>query len=312
MSTATFSGSSSPKNSTTVRPTSSSPPERSRVEQALYTSAWPLRALARVSPALAGRAAARAFFTTYRPPVRPAEAALLATAERVEVPFGKQRLATWVLGDGPTVLLTHGWNGRAAQLAPLVGALATAGFRAVVFDHPGHGESPGSWTTIPEMVHALSEVDGWLGGAHAVVGHSMGAVLVTLAQARTIRPKRVVFIASPIEPTSWPKAFARRLGLPPSVDRAMLAAVEARAGTAITTIDPRPLLPTLSAPLLVVHDRSDREVPFSAGATIAATCPDAELLATDGLGHHKVLRDPQVGERVLAFLAPLTAPHRRT
>jgi hypothetical protein len=55
-------------------------------------------------------------------------------------------------------------------------------------------------------------------------------------------------------------------------------------------------------PLLVVHDRDDREVPWHDGAAIAAAWPGAALFTTEGIGHRKVLRDSRVVARVVDFL----------
>ncbi|WP_424520553.1 hypothetical protein [Rubrivirga sp.] len=58
--------------------------------------------------------------------------------------------------------------------------------------------------------------------------------------------------------------------------------------------------------MLLVHDRSDREVPFEDGgrAGQAATA----FWATDGLGHRRILRSDAVIARVVEFLRPLVEP----
>ena len=54
--------------------------------------------------------------------------------------------------------------------------------------------------------------------------------------------------------------------------------------------------------LLVFHDHDDREVPFAHGDRLAATWPDAELRTTEGLGHRRILRDPDVLAEAVAFV----------
>ena len=56
-------------------------------------------------------------------------------------------------------------------------------------------------------------------------------------------------------------------------------------------------------PLLVVHDRDDREVPWQDGAAIAAAWPGARRVDTVGLGHQRILRDPAVVQAVAEFVA---------
>jgi pimeloyl-ACP methyl ester carboxylesterase len=60
---------------------------------------------------------------------------------------------------------------------------------------------------------------------------------------------------------------------------------------------------TLNVPVLIVHDRDDREVPWTQGALIAEAWPGAQWLATRGLGHHRVLRDAATVQAIVDFLS---------
>ena len=61
------------------------------------------------------------------------------------------------------------------------------------------------------------------------------------------------------------------------------------------------LAPGMRAPLLIVHDEDDLDVPWQDGRTYAQTWPDSKLLTTSGLGHRKILREARVLEAVGAF-----------
>ncbi|WP_369916216.1 hypothetical protein [Plantactinospora sp. KBS50] len=52
-----------------------------------------------------------------------------------------------------------------------------------------------------------------------------------------------------------------------------------------------------------MHDRDDAAVPYGDGVAIAAAWTGATLRATDGLGHHRLLRDPEVIAAVVDFVA---------
>src|SRR5262249_18345651 len=54
----------------------------------------------------------------------------------------------------------------------------------------------------------------------------------------------------------------------------------------------------LPVPGLVVHDKSDREVPWRIGAQVAAAWPMSRLHLTEGLGHRRILRDPPVVDEI--------------
>lgn len=79
---------------------------------------------AAVSPRIAGDIAYRLFFTTTpRMAVREADAPTHADARRGGITVGGVDVATYEWGAGPrTLLLLHGWRGRASQFAPLVRA----------------------------------------------------------------------------------------------------------------------------------------------------------------------------------------------
>jgi pimeloyl-ACP methyl ester carboxylesterase len=54
--------------------------------------------------------------------------------------------------------------------------------------------------------------------------------------------------------------------------------------------------------LLVLHDRDDREVPFTHGEQLAASWPNAQLHAAQGLGHRRILRDEAIVADVTAYI----------
>jgi hypothetical protein len=55
-------------------------------------------------------------------------------------------------------------------------------------------------------------------------------------------------------------------------------------------------------PTLVVHDREDRQTSFAASQRLSTTLPQALFIATEGLGHHRLLRDARVTEHVVEFV----------
>ena len=63
----------------------------------------------------------------------------------------------------------------------------------------------------------------------------------------------------------------------------------------------------IAAPLLVVHDMNDAEVPIANGR-VYAQAPNARMLATDGLGHRRILRDLHVVDASVRFIAEHHTP----
>ena len=63
----------------------------------------------------------------------------------------------------------------------------------------------------------------------------------------------------------------------------------------------------IGAPLLVLHDEQDRAVPVTCGESLVRAWPGAELRKTRGLGHKRILRDPQVIASSVDFINAPTA-----
>jgi hypothetical protein len=53
----------------------------------------------------------------------------------------------------------------------------------------------------------------------------------------------------------------------------------------------------------VIHDRDDRMMPWTHGATVARLWPGARLLSTEGLGHRRILADEGVTRAAADFIA---------
>lgn len=66
---------------------------------------------------------------------------------------------------------------------------------------------------------------------------------------------------------------------------------------------PEVLARQLDVPGLVIHDQDDRDVPIEEGAAVARAWPGAQFVRTTGLGHRRILRDPEVIARAAAFIA---------
>jgi pimeloyl-ACP methyl ester carboxylesterase len=266
------------------------------------------RALERTAPAVAGFWADRLFFSPPRKRPSPAVASALEAGQPFDVAFGRGSLPAWRWGRGPTVLLVHGWGSRAGHIASLAPALMRAGLSAVAFDAPAHGTAPGRRTSIVEMASALQAVAAACGPVHGIVAHSAGAPVVTLALRAGLVVSRGVFLAPTAGPDGFTALFAARLGLGPAGLRAMKALAERRIGVRWEALSVPDLARGLRVPLLIVHDRDDGEIGWSEGAAIADAWPGAELVTTSGLGHVRLLRDPEVAARAAAFLTETGDP----
>ncbi|WP_421996124.1 alpha/beta hydrolase [Reyranella sp.] len=227
----------------------------------------------------------------------------------LELPAADERLGlgdglvAWRWGEGPPVLLVHGFEGHRAQFAAILAALRQRGLAAVALDVPAHGESAGEELTAVKFIAAIDRALAALGPLPAVVGHSMGGAMSLYALARRGGAGRAVLIAAPSSLKRELQRFATAVGLSPRGARAFIASVERHVGQPAADFDVRHLVGRIDLPLLLIHDQDDRRVPVVEAARAAHALPDAELMITRGLGHNRLLGDPVVVRAVVDFVA---------
>jgi len=266
------------------------------------------RYVGRVAPHQVGKTARDLWFTA------PARMEALAVPEggapfEIEAQGHAVRGLAWGADDAPTVYLVHGWGGRGAQLAAMVSPLVETGHRVVMVDLPAHGDSDHGpagprRTHGMEFAQALDAVAGRFGPAEAVIAHSMGTISTYLAMRYGwLGAERLVLIAPMVEAESMCDVFQRSLGFGARVRRAFDRAVDEFVGVPLKEFDARiQARHVVPLPTLVVTDRGDRQAPYAGVVELAETL-GAPLLTTHGLGHRKILRDPDVIERVVGFVA---------
>ncbi|MFB6611104.1 alpha/beta hydrolase family protein [Agromyces sp. NPDC056379] len=273
-----------------------------------------VRAASRVSPDLGAALALPLFMRVgRRTPVAGTDLATHRAARRgsVRIP-GLRRtgvdVVTYEWGAGErTVLLAHGWQSRASVFGPLIRELRSEGFRVLAFDAPANGDSPGRGTYLVDHLDVIAELTRREGPWHALVGHSFGSLAALVATHDGIPTTRVVGIAGAADPRIFVDGFGEMLGL----DARTRDALAARFADRVLTGEPDPFerysavrhpLPS-ATPLLLVHDRGDRRVPFAESERLLAANRDhARLLATEGLGHNRVLRADATLDAVMEFL----------
>jgi pimeloyl-ACP methyl ester carboxylesterase len=255
-----------------------------------------------LAPEIAAVLAERVFRTV--PPYRqePGEADAFFFGDPVSIPFGSGTLRGWTFGEGLTVLLVHGWGGRATQLRGFIEPLVSTGHRVVLFDGPGHGDSDRGSSSLPEFGAAVGAVLRAVGPVHAVIAHSMGGPATVLGLEHQPFSPRLVFLAPPADVRDVTARFGRMLHIPPDVVRLMERRIEDRFLRPIASYDLPSRGSDARSPLLVIHDTTDREVPFQDGQRVAHGW-SAELVATTGLGHVRLLRDPEVIARAASFVS---------
>jgi pimeloyl-ACP methyl ester carboxylesterase len=278
-----------------------------RAEKALPSSARRTHWLVRRCPRLGALVLAELCLAPRlrRVPLALGSLALPNAATHTELRVGRRRVRVHAYGEGPLVLLVHGWQGGASQLSDLAACVCAAGFRVALFDMPAHGEAPGWSTSAPEFMRILVHVARELGPVHAVVGHSLGGTAALLCAARGL-PMAGVVALSPVPSFEFAmRGYARAFGLSASAKELLARRFEARTRTKRSELDLAGVTP--GVPTLLVHDLLDRRIPSRYTRRLKQRWPGADLIETCGFGHGRMLDADRVAQSVVEFLATLPA-----
>lgn len=236
------------------------------------------------------------------------------------------------IGQGPDVVLLHGWGMHSGIWQPIVHQLASE-YRVTLVDLPGHGNSP--MLAGPFDLKSVAQAVLDIAPAQASwVGWSLGGMIAT--QAALLKPKAIehlVLVASLpqfVQSDDWPEAmpadtlsaFAANLEKNPNntlkrflglqvrgadnerelllmikeqTDKYPPAHTEAlRAGLAILrTANLRPEMDQLQCPTHIILGDRDMLVPVSAARPLHNLIPSASHRIIKGAGHAPFLSHPR-------------------
>lgn len=248
------------------------------------------------------------------------------------------RLRVRIAGDGPAVLLVHGWAIDLDMWTPQFAALAGR-YRVIAFDRRGFGYSSGT----AGIDHDLADIEQLLQTLDidcvAIVGMSQGARValrwaVYAPRATTClildgpppdllamhRPQGEIALATYRElvRNEGIEAFRRhwlehplmRLYTTEPRAHALLREMVGRyPGHDLAGEESAPLaggrsLPQLDLPILIINGEHDTAARIDAGAELARTLPHAQLALIPGAGHLSNLDNPSAYNQALdQFLA---------
>ena len=271
---------------------------------------WGLGASQQLWPALAVRAALRLFGTPLPPKWINRRRKWTPDWHIEQWPFEDASITLYsrpVAPHGTLVMLVHGWGGHAGQMLALADRLQAQGLRAVILEMPAHGRSAGPTSNLPQFARAIDYAAARLQQQgfrlDAVVAHSLGASAAAFAASRGLALRKLVLLAPPASPLEYTRLFAHVFGLSETTRAAMQRRIESREGVLMPQFEPAAVGPRITLPTLVVHDRQDSINRFADGVAYSEAIARARLVATEGLGHRKILKDEEVLRQVAAFLA---------
>ncbi len=226
-----------------------------------------------------------------------------STQELLYIPSINKKIMTYRYGSSEKkVLLVHGWSGRGTQLVKIADALLKDGFSTVSFDAPAHGKSPGNTTLMPEFIASILEIEKQMGPFEFVVGHSLGGMSILNAIKQGLQVKKAVIIGSGDSVQDIIDDFIKKLKLKPIMGDKMRISFEKQYDMDMESFSANVAAKEVTVPVLVIHDKDDDDVPFTASVNIDKHLANSELMLTEKFGHRKVLGDDEVVQAVCKFI----------
>lgn len=212
--------------------------------------------------------------------------------------------ALWLPDDPPPwpgVVIVHGAGSRKENHADFARLATAAGWAALAFDLPGHGDSepPMSGAAVEDVVamaRLLASQEGVDGGRVAVRGSSLGGFLAIHAAAASeeiagviaICPAGQKHLASGLRRGR----FEMRVGDPVAMEAWLLAL---DVGDAIELIAPRPLI--------LMHAEGDTQIPSDHSEDLYERAGEPrKLIIAPGGAHTTVQHDPELQATALRWL----------
>lgn len=260
----------------------------------------------KIFPTLANRLFAYLFFTPIGYPTPEKELKSEDFAEKFLLTQDGMQIQCYRWGtSAKTVLVVHGWAGRATQFRRFVKPFIKAGYQVVGFDGPAHGKSSGRSTHLNEFRSVIEALHHRCKNIEGIVAHSFGGVASLYAIAEGLPVRNLVTIASPTIADEIIKTYLKALGGSEKTGQAFKAFVLRKYGKPFEEFSSLTFIRRVPADfnLLLVHDEHDREVSMDHPSELIKTFPQARLYKTSGLGHTRILRDNEVIQAVVTFIS---------
>ncbi|MEJ2585370.1 MAG: alpha/beta hydrolase [Robiginitalea sp.] len=254
------------------------------------------------SPDTAARLAMKTFAKVRKGRVKPEQQPFLDEARHsVETVDGNEIQTYQWRGNGPRVLLVHGWESNTFRWHKLIKVLREEGYHVIAFDAPAHGYSTGKIMHVPMYTECVEHMVQAFDPKY-IIGHSMGGMTALYHAHRHPNEsvEKIVTIGSPAEFEEITHSYQNLLGFNDRVLKAFDKLVFEEFGFHIHEFATPRFVKGNPKKGLILHDRLDRVAPFHASQKVHNAWEDSVLIPTEGLGHS--MHQEDVNRQIVDFL----------
>jgi len=213
-------------------------------------------------------------------------------------------------GTGPkNILLIHGWAGRFSQFHALLAHLEATipnlyeEYTLIGFNAPAHRGATGKRTMMPHFAKCIEHIANTHGPIHTAIAHSLGCNATLFAgQEYQVPIAQQILYAPPGLISQMAHLFCDVMGFNAKVKQGLVDYVKGIHGDNFDDYSTPSLAKTNTIPTLVFHDLNDNDTPIELGRLVGHNIQNGRYIETEGLGHRRILRDPQVLQTSTEFL----------
>ncbi|MEE2802234.1 MAG: alpha/beta hydrolase [Bacteroidota bacterium] len=223
-----------------------------------------------------------------------------ARQQRVAYEDGLVMLYHWQ-GNGPTILLPHGWESNSARWRYLIEPLQKKDYNIIAIDAPAHGKTTGKFFNAikySKVIRSIIE----LYEPEVVIAHSVGAMATVLQESETPHDfiNKIILLGSPDELEVIMKGYQQVVGFNKRVWNLLDQLLKEKFGYHIAEFKTSSFATKIQTPVLLIHDTKDLIVPYESMDNIATGFTNSTVYTSKTGGHS--LHTPEVIEQVLKFL----------
>lgn len=255
-------------------------------------------------PSITGRFIKHFFFNTKKYKSSAEELASVQNARSFTIKVHDKNLKGWTIGDGPGILLMHGWNGRGIQFNKFINPLILAGYSPIIIDGPAHGDSEGRHTSYFEFSDVVRYI---MRPEHkfniqGIIGHSFGASAAINCISKDKYQVKLVLISPALYLKNMLQTSFSNHGISLTMFNEIIEEYENYYGYSLTDDDPIKLIGELDADILLIHDKKDKATPFRHSEIASGLNNNIRLVATEGKGHGRILKSDRVVSESIYFI----------
>ena len=245
------------------------------------------------------------FVTPIKYPIPKREQYMLKSAQKKRLFINSINKEIEILSYGYSrkkVLLVHGWCGRSTQLYAFADKLLENGYMVISFDGPAHGRSSGKTTMMPEFLETIKNINTTYGPFEAAIGHSFGATSLYIATSEFLTINSLVAIGSGDKISDIILNFSKNLNLKKKSAQLIQSRLEKKWKIKVDDSSSSTVAKKINIPVLVIHDKTDGDVPVNCAYEIRKNLKKGSLLITNKLGHTKILRNEEIVMKSINFI----------